>query len=445
MKTMYLGALCAAFAMSAVAPMSAAERRAGRYMRGPDDHPSLGGGDVRDLIKQVSNQLTETSDKLSKKAEDALKEVKDLGGLQQTTKDEVDKLAVEQTGLKGKLDELNAKMLEVEQRSVRRGGERGEDVASVGNQLIQAEGLKEFATNVQGGKRFNVPVKNALMSSDIGAGIIEPTRLPGIDASPKQRLFIRDLIAPGRTGSPVIFWVQQTGFTNNARVVTEGQTKPTSNIAFTPKMTPVATIAHLFKASKQIMDDFAQLQSTVDAEMRYGLKYAEEREVLFGDGDGGNLHGIVPQAEDFDPAFTVTMQTHIDDLRLAMLQSQLARLPADGIVMHFIDWAKIELTKDANGVYVLSNPLRLSGPTLWGLPIVATEVPEFEGEFLTGPFKTGAQLFDREDANVIISTENADDFEKNMITVRCEERVGLAVKRPEGFITGAFTTQTATA
>jgi hypothetical protein len=44
--------------------------------------------------------------------------------------------------------------------------------------------------------------------------IVEPQRLPGIDVAPKQRLFIRDLIAPGRTGSPAIFWVQQTGFTN---------------------------------------------------------------------------------------------------------------------------------------------------------------------------------------------------------------------------------------
>ncbi|EPP2395336.1 phage major capsid protein, partial [Salmonella enterica subsp. enterica serovar Meleagridis] len=261
----------------------------------------------------------------------------------------------------------------------------------------------------------------------------------GIDTAPKQRLFIRDLIAPGRTSSPAIFWVQQTGFTNKAAVVAENTTKPYSDIAFATKITPVTTIAHMFKASKQILDDFAQLQSTVDAEMRYGLKYVEEQEILFGDGTGVHLHGIVPQASAFSAEFRVEQQNGIDDLRLAMLQAQLARFPASGHVLHFIDWAKIELTKDTLGRYILANPSGLTGPTLWGLPVVATEAAAFKGKFLTGAFNAGAQIFDREDANVVISTENADDFEKNMISIRCEERLALAVKRPEAFIYGSFT------
>ncbi|OPE25089.1 capsid protein, partial [Pseudomonas aeruginosa] len=122
--------------------------------------------------------------------------------------------------------------------------------------------------------------------------------------------------------------------------------------------------------------------------------------------------------------------------------AQLARLPASGHVLHFIDWAKIELTKDTLGRYILANPLGLAGPVLWGLPVVATEIAAFQGKFLTGAFQTGAQIFDREDANVVISTENADDFEKNMISIRCEERLALAVKRPEAFIFGTFTPPT---
>lgn len=393
---------------------------------------------TQDLLTEVSAELVRVSDDFSKKAEAAMTEVKNYGKLSTETKAAVDELAVSQTALTGAVDELKARLGEVEQKGARRGGGDAQKPKSVGAQVIENEGLKDFAKNVQGGKRYSVPVTNALISSGVAADVVEPQRLPGIDVLPKQRLFIRDLIAPGQTESPAIFWVQQTGFTNNAAAVAENTLKPTSTITFATKITPVSTIAHLFKASKQILDDFKQLGSTIDVELRYGLKYAEEQEVLFGDGTGVHLDGIVPNAQDFNPAFSVDMQTPIDDLRLAMLQTQLARLPASGFVLHFIDWAKIELTKDANGQYILANPLRLASPTLWGLPVVSTEIAALEGEFLTGAFNTAAQIFDREDANVVISTENNDDFEKNMITIRCEERMALAIKRPEAFVTGSF-------
>ncbi|ECF2185082.1 phage major capsid protein [Salmonella enterica subsp. enterica serovar Richmond] len=396
--------------------------------------------EVNEILKKVTASIEEATDKFNARAEDALKEAKKSGKLSEETKAAVDKMASEFNALREAEKTLKAAIGELEQHVAQMPLANAKHIVeTVGQQVISAEALKTFSASVEGGKRVSIPVNAALISSGVAEGVVEPQRLPGIDTTPKQRLFIRDLIAPGRTSSPAIFWVQQTGFTNKAAVVAENTTKPYSDIAFATKITPVTTIAHMFKASKQILDDFAQLQSTVDAEMRYGLKYVEEQEILFGDGTGVHLHGIVSQASAFSAEFRVEQQNGIDDLRLAMLQAQLARFPASGHVLHFIDWAKIELTKDTLGRYILANPSGLTGPTLWGLPVVATEAAAFKGKFLTGAFNAGAQIFDREDANVVISTENADDFEKNMISIRCEERLALAVKRPEAFIYGSFT------
>lgn len=399
--------------------------------------------DVNEVLKKVSAALEDATSKFNVKAEEALKEAKTSGQLSAQTKEAVDKMALEFNALVAAEKTLKAALGDLEQHVAQMPLANAVRVTeTIGNQVISAEALKGFVSALAGNQRISIPVKAALLSVDVPGQIVAPHRLPGIDVAPKQRLFIRDLIAPGQTTSSTIYWVQQTGFTNKAKVVAEGTTKPYSDIEFGEKITPVRTIAHMFKAAKQILDDFAQLQSTIDTELRFGLKYVEEQEILFGDGTGVHLDGIMPQASTFAAAFNVDKQNGIDDLRLAMLQSQLARFSASGHVLHFTDWAKIELTKDTLGRYILANPSALTSPTLWGLPVVATEAPAFLGKFLTGAFNAGAQIFDREEANVVISTENADDFEKNMISIRCEERLALAVYRPEAFVTGAFTIPT---
>ncbi|MBF4258968.1 phage major capsid protein, partial [Vibrio anguillarum] len=78
-------------------------------------------------------------------------------------------------------------------------------------------------------------------------------------------------------------------------------------------------------------------------------------------------------------------------------------------------------------------------PTLWRLPVVATQSIA-QNAFLTGSFNLGAQIYDRMDIEVLVSTENTDDFEKNMVTLRAEERLAFAVYRPEAFVTGELKT-----
>lgn len=399
--------------------------------------------DTNELLKNLSAKIEKANSDFNAKAEEALKEAQKVGSLSTETKAAVDQMATELNALRESEKTLKASLGDLEQHVAQMPLQNAVQAAkSIGQQVISAEVLKDINSSMQSRKCISIPVQAALTSVDVAQGVVEPLRLPGIDVAPKQRLFIRDLIAPGKTTSPAIFWVQQTGFTNAAKVVPENTTKPYSSIEFATKITAVTTVAHMFKASKQILDDFAQLQSLVDAEMRYGLKFVEEQEILFGDGTGAHLHGIIPQASKYKASFAVDKQNGIDDLRLAMLQAQLARFPATGHVLHFIDWAKIELIKDSLGRYILANPSALTGPTLWGLPIVVTETAAFQGKFLTGAFNAAAQLFDREETNVVISTENTDDFEKNMISIRCEERLALAVKRPEAFVYGDFTAPT---
>ena len=128
-------------------------------------------------------------------------------------------------------------------------------------------------------------------------------------------------------------------------------------------------------------------------------------------------------------------ETRIDRLRLALLQSELALLPSDGIVLHPSDWAAIELLKDTQGHYLIGNPQGTLQPTLWRRPVVETQAMAL-GKFLVGAFRTAAQIFDRMTASMAIATENEDDFVMNLVTMLVEERLALVVSRPNAFIKG---------
>ncbi|RYH00311.1 MAG: phage major capsid protein, partial [Alphaproteobacteria bacterium] len=270
-----------------------------------------------------------------------------------------------------------------------------------------------------------------------GTSLIPGQRVPGIIAQPDRRMTIRDLLMPGQTSSNNIEYIKETGYTNNAAMVAEMTAKPYSDITFNMANAPVRTIAHLFKASRQLLDDAVGLKSYIDGRARYGLQIKEEGQFLKGDGTGQNLLGIQPQATAFSPAFVPQDSTPIDRLRLAMLQVVLAEYPATGFVLHPTDWATIELTKDSEGRYIIANPQNGTSPKLWNLPVVETQSQTL-GTFLTGAFSMAAQIFDRMEIEVLLSTENVDDFEKNAVSIRAEQRTGLAVYRPEAFVSGTI-------
>lgn len=340
-----------------------------------------------------------------------------------------------------KMNSLSEQVREIEQKAVRE-KEAPTRAKTLGEQFTDNESVKSFLASNSKRGRIDMLVKATITSATTdtagAAGdAVAPTRLPGILTMPQRRMTVRDLITPGTMGGNTLEYVQETGFTNSAAPVAEAAAKPQSDIKLDLVSTSAKVIAHHAKASRQILDDVPMLQSFIDGKLRYGLAYVEEAQLLTGDGTGQNLHGIIPQATAYSAPITLSSPTSIDVMRLAMLQAALAEYPATGHVMNPIDWAWIETLKDTTGQYIIGNPQGSIAPTLWGLPVVTTQAMTVD-KFMTGAFMMGAQVFDRWQARVEIATENEDDFIKNLITMLCEERLALAVYRPEAFIYGDF-------
>lgn len=365
-------------------------------------------------------------------AEDALGKAKSGEQLTTSLKEQADEALV-------KMNELTEQLSGIEQKIARTPGGDDAEQKSFGERVTEDERMKAFLdagpTSGKADVRFKASLTTATtdLAGSVGDGVA-PTRLPGVLPLPQRRMTVRDLLTQGRMDGNTLEYVQETGFTNSAAPVAEGAAKPESDIKLDLKSTGAKVLAHWMKASRQALDDVSFLRSMIDQRLIYGLAYAEENQLLNGDGLGQNLSGLIPNATAYSPAFAPTSETAIDKMRLAMLQAALAEYPATGHVMHPTDWARIELTKDAGGQYIIGNPQGSAAPTLWGLPVVATQAISVD-KFLTGAFQLGAQVFDRWDARVEVGYVN-DDFTKNMVTILAEERLALAIYRPEAFIFG---------
>ncbi|MCU8044358.1 MULTISPECIES: phage major capsid protein [unclassified Shewanella] len=385
-------------------------------------------------VEELGANLTKIGDQIKSAAEETNKQIKASGEMHAETRDKVDKLLLEQGALQARLQEAEQKLLKGPQ------SQQEERELSIGERVATDKEMEGVNSSFRGSRRVQMPRSAITSATGSGGALVRPDRMAGIIGGPERRLTIRDLIAPGETESNSVEYVKETGFTNNAAPVAENTGKPYSEITFGLVQAGVRTIAHLFKASRQILDDAKQLQSFINARAEYGLMIKEELQLLYGNNTGANLHGIIPQASAYvkPTGAAVVDEQHIDRIRLALLQAALAEYAADGIVLNPIDWAVIEMLKDSNKNYLIGKPQGQTAPTLWNRPVVETQ-SIVQNEFLVGAFKMGAQIYDRMDIEVLISTENDKDFENNMVTIRAEERLALAVYRPEAFVTGDFT------
>lgn len=349
----------------------------------------------------------------------------------------VEALTTENATLKGSATELSERMSELERLAVTPRGKFNTAAKSAGHQFIESDSFNNLVRAERG--KASLSLKSTLTLSGTSAGsMVVPDHLAGVESLPFRKISIRDVLSSGSTNSSSVEFVKQTGRTNAAATVAETLTKPEATLTYMLQNAPVRTIAVTLPASRQILSDAPMLQSMIDAELTYMLRDVEERQILSGDGSGSNILGIIPQSTAFVAPFTIASPTMIDKLLLALAQSEALNYTPDFIALNPLDWRLIQSLKDTMGRYLANGPFNADQVArLWSTRIVPTQGIDVD-KFLVGDGARGAQVFDRWQSRVEISTEHLDFFAKNLVMMLAEERLALCVFHPDAFIYGDF-------
>lgn len=233
----------------------------------------------------------------------------------------------------------------------------------------------------------------------------------------------------GNPGGTIV-WRNMRG--GAAATVAEGNAKPEARMKVTEKTANVQTIAHWLPATRQVLDDVAQIRSIIDNKLLLGLENALETKLFYGTGGSGEIQGILTHVN--RQRYVGTADTYsLDAIRKGVTRVQMAEAEPTLCIVNPLDWERMEITKSAtDDHYVLTGGAAGSEARLWRVPILIT--PRIAlNTALIGDFSMAATLYDRESASIRFSESHASYFTSNLLAILAEMRMGVSWEYPEAF------------
>lgn len=271
------------------------------------------------------------------------------------------------------------------------------------------------------------------------AGYFLPTGQPITPRARTQRLFVRDLISVQGTSLASVPYIREwtpTLHELGASAVGEGLAKPEVILAFENDDAPVRKIAAWVPATTEILDDAATLRGYIDNRLAYMLALREEWDIIRGSGVAPNLKGIL-NFTGVQPLGAGEVAVNVG-VAIGMIENVDGE--ANGAVMNPTKYWGAVTTRNANqfdGGFGTGAPFSAPFGTLWGLPVIRSRTMAAT-KGLVGSFNLGATLFDRMRTIIRVGNQHSDFFVTNKVAILAEERVALAVHRPDFFVDVTF-------
>lgn len=406
--------------------------------------------DASDL-KDISDEIVELVQGHKEKTESSIKAVEDKMAEMEKRME-----AGDLSEQKDAIDRLREQVEELRHQFNRPGSPVGERRKSPGEQVVSSDEYKAWLKKSFGNGRFKFALdkgffpteeeKTTITSGTVGSstpGILVPDRVVDFTPLPRRELTMRDLLPSRATTAGVIEFVRESTAPVASPQV-EGSAKFETGQTFTIVSASVVTLAGWVPATNQILSDWPALRRIVNESLMFELRRLEDAQIISGDGSPSNLSGLTTLATAYAGTHDVAADNKMDKLRHALLELHAANERPDFLVLNPEDYHDIQLLKTEDsavantGAYLFGDPLgaRIIVPTLWGLSLVISNALT-SGKFLMGDSRR-AEIFDRQEATIDISTEHSDYFVKNLVAIRAEERIALAVYRTTAFVFGTF-------
>jgi len=275
---------------------------------------------------------------------------------------------------------------------------------------------------------FSVKAAADVMTSPAGAVDWATTFDRNVVTGARVPLVVRSLFGAETISGSTLQYLVEGAIEGAPAVTGEGAKKPQIHFA-DPEPVTVALkkIACHIKESDEYIDDYPFLASAINGRLLYELGLVEQN-TLVADllGTSGIQTGTYAASAKADAIADKILESAMD-------VQQQSGFAADAILLNPADWFTLRVGKDSEnryygGGYFGSQDI----PNLWGIPVCVSTATA-AGTIVVGAFKTCGSVVSKRGVSVEAANTNEDDFIHNLMTIRAEERLALAVRRPSGF------------
>lgn len=369
---------------------------------------------------EILDGLTKIENKINEISSDATVSKKAFN-------DEISRLGAEQLKLAKSLADL-------EQKGVSAPEIVKDKPQSLGENFVKSASFNSFGEN----RRAQFEFKKAATTS---ANAFYPQGIPGIVSLPDQALNVEPLFPHVPVSSGSVQYVVAGAMTNNAAVVAEASNKPETTFAQPTLATAnVVTVAHWTRITNQLASDAPALSAYINQKLIYGLSAKIDDQLINGTGSATTLPGLLKAGNYTDVSQTIQplLPSGADLYDYALyLKSHLesANIVPEVLLLNPSDWTALCVLKDKQGRYLMGGPQVVASKTLWGIRVVTSAaVPA--GKFIMANLTLGATIYDREALSLAMSESDGTNFTQNLITLRVERRLAVAVELPAAILGG---------
>lgn len=343
------------------------------------------------------------------------------------------------TELTGKLDELSARYEEMKNDIIdlaqkQAGAPLGEPQARTwGDEVIRTDEFKAMIGAKSKSAGFRMEVKNTTINSNLSAVFgdsttVFPNQRAGVIGGDFVPLTVRSVIPEIPVSTDAVNALRESAWSSSAAETAQGALKPESTITFEQYNVSIETIAHWIKVSNRLLADAPAIAAYINTRLRDGLAQRVDNQLINGNGTSPNISGLTDSGN--FTAFTPEANANlVDSINKAKWELWATGNVPDYVFVNPADWGEMERARESagSGMYLYGAPGTVAAPAAHGVMVVpSTHVAA--GSFIIGAIRASCLIYNRQ--NVIVEMGYVDDdFTRNLVTIRAEERLALSVDK----------------